>query len=320
MKLSKEACLELGKVYIQKNNKYPISKKWNISSCGCSRDRIYENWGSWLLFIEELRQQIDIPESRSSNKNTNIKSNNIVISEKANSYYAPKIDAVSIESVTQLILQKLDKSYNYVAKTKRGKSPKIILGEFIKIVITHGVGSPNCKEHFGIAEQTFNRIVKREFPTITLNGGGETWAFYLLALVNHKKCHKCAKIFYKDAFYSGVKHCKDCHAIKNKKYYNERIDIWHTYYDTHKSDYIARSAQRRAIAKQATPKWANLLKIKEIYLQCPPGYHVDHIIPLKSDIVCGLHVENNLQYLPAADNLQKSNNFKEDWYFADVVK
>jgi hypothetical protein len=57
----------------------------------------------------------------------------------------------------------------------------------------------------------------------------------------------------------------------------------------------------------ATPKWANLDKIKEIYMNCPKGYHVDHIIPLQGVGICGLHVENNLQYLPAIENIRKGN-------------
>jgi preprotein translocase subunit SecA len=69
----------------------------------------------------------------------------------------------------------------------------------------------------------------------------------------------------------------------------------------------AREAKRRAIKLNATPRFADLKKIKEIYRNCPKGYQVDHIIPLTSKLVCGLHVHWNLQYLTAHDNRTKSN-------------
>lgn len=69
----------------------------------------------------------------------------------------------------------------------------------------------------------------------------------------------------------------------------------------------ARETKRRAAKLKATPKFADDATIREIYLNCPPGMHVDHIVPLQGREVCGLHVEWNLQYLPGSENCRKSN-------------
>lgn len=69
-------------------------------------------------------------------------------------------------------------------------------------------------------------------------------------------------------------------------------------------------AKRRAIKSQATPKWLTKNQLKEIeniYVNCPKGYHVDHILPLKGKNITGLHVPWNLQYLPALENIKKGN-------------
>jgi 5-methylcytosine-specific restriction endonuclease McrA len=84
---------------------------------------------------------------------------------------------------------------------------------------------------------------------------------------------------------------------------------------------LAKKAKRRAKLKQAMPKWLNqnhLKIIKEVFetaqiLKGEGGhvYHVDHIIPLQNEMVCGLHVPWNLQLLPAVENIRKNNKLDE---------
>lgn len=103
----------------------------------------------------------------------------------------------------------------------------------------------------------------------------------------------------------------------NRRYYQENTEkVKDAVYDRYlkvrntqkyKTYRKCKEALHRAILLQATPKWSNLVKIAEIYENCPEGFHVDHIIPLKGKTVCGLHVPENLQYLPAGENLKKSN-------------
>lgn len=57
------------------------------------------------------------------------------------------------------------------------------------------------------------------------------------------------------------------------------------------------------------PAWADMGKIRDIYVNRPEGHHVDHIVPLRGKTVCGFHVEHNLQYLPALENMRKHNTF-----------
>jgi hypothetical protein len=61
--------------------------------------------------------------------------------------------------------------------------------------------------------------------------------------------------------------------------------------------------------KRATPAWADQARISQIYRGCPDGFHVDHVVPLHGKTVSGLHVPENLQYLPAVDNMKKGNKF-----------
>lgn len=74
------------------------------------------------------------------------------------------------------------------------------------------------------------------------------------------------------------------------------------------------AARRRSKKKQATPAWADNSAIKAIYVeairleqQTGIKHHVDHIYPLNSPYLCGLHVAENLQILSGPENCSKGN-------------
>lgn len=81
----------------------------------------------------------------------------------------------------------------------------------------------------------------------------------------------------------------------------------------------AKESARRAKKLLATPKWASSKYIALFYEMARleserlgVEIHVDHIVPLKSSRVCGLHCEHNLQLLVASENLTKSNRVWPD--------
>jgi len=125
-----------------------------------------------------------------------------------------------------------------------------------------------------------------------------------LYLLNNKEKMKKYRIEYCLKNKDKIKKTKILSRLKHKKKLKE---INKLYKLNNRSLVNADAAKRRAAKLNATPKFANINKIKEIYKNCPKGYHVDHIVPLQGENVCGLHVEWNLQYLTPSANLSKSN-------------
>jgi hypothetical protein len=73
-------------------------------------------------------------------------------------------------------------------------------------------------------------------------------------------------------------------------------------------------ATRRASQLSATPAWRNVFFMREAYSLAAlrtrlTGFRweVDHIVPLRSRAVCGLHAETNLRVIPKTVNAKKHN-------------
>lgn len=162
-----------------------------------------------------------------------------------------------------------------------------------------------------------------------------------------KPCKHCLRVLPLDAFYKHkgmadghlnvCKVCRDVYvkswqaknigrrreianACRKRKHDAERVAVnyarWYagTKVNGRYANMVARGARRRAVEIKATPSWANPFFIAEVYdlahrrtKSTGIEWHVDHIVPLQSDLVCGLHVERNLDCIPAFENLSKHN-------------
>ena len=164
-----------------------------------------------------------------------------------------------------------------------------------------------------------------------------------------KTCTKCKEHKSLDLFHAHKQgkqgkrsKCKDCYKeqvntwkAKNpdkvksytKKSRQENIERYRKTYNKWQSNNRpiknAVGSIRRARKLNATPKWltdrqkAEMLYkysiAKEAEILTGDKYHVDHIVPLVNDVICGLHVPWNLQVLPSDLNLKKNNTFVQEY-------
>jgi len=133
-----------------------------------------------------------------------------------------------------------------------------------------------------------------------------------------KQCNTCKE--YKDSsdYYPRAARCKACTiaASANWKKNNREAALAHQRQSNKnrtKQRRIECSLRRKRV-RQATPSWADQQEIKHIYtLAQERGLVVDHIVPLKHELVCGLHVQDNLRCITPELNGWKSNKFNQDF-------
>lgn len=143
-----------------------------------------------------------------------------------------------------------------------------------------------------------------------------------------KTCKECGVEKEEHEFYSPpgrqpYKKCRTCTL--------QRISIWQSNntekviatkakHQKKKALYYAEKREtRRSMIKRATPAWANSFFMQEALRLARLRtkmfgfkWSVDHIVPIQSQIVCGLHVQNNLQVIPLRDNILKRSHMWPD--------
>ena len=114
----------------------------------------------------------------------------------------------------------------------------------------------------------------------------------------------------------------------NKEYYQKRAAKYYQknkekiknnskkYWENNKEYYHRKSILRLVLIKEVTPLWYEKEKINKLYKlrdlmtkTWGVQFHIDHIVPLQHDKVCGLHCLDNLRPMIGTLNIAKSNKF-----------
>jgi len=111
-------------------------------------------------------------------------------------------------------------------------------------------------------------------------------------------------------FFVGEQTLKSLHTVAKKD-------------ETTVSELIRRAIREylHAMHRNAVVPWADKGAIAQFYAlavsltassMTRTTWHVDHIVPLRSELVCGLHTHNNLQVVTASANIRKSSKHWPD--------
>jgi len=100
----------------------------------------------------------------------------------------------------------------------------------------------------------------------------------------------------------------------NEEWRKKKIQKTKDWFEKNKDAQIAYANKKKAKRLKAVALWADKKAIRELYRiaaiktkETGVKHHVDHVYPLKSPFLCGLHVETNLQVITAEENLRKRN-------------
>lgn len=109
---------------------------------------------------------------------------------------------------------------------------------------------------------------------------------------------------------------RERHRERTREWFRDNCERVNTLPSRAKPLRAAYTARYNAAKLQATPRWADMEQIAAFYLEAARltaetgvPHEVDHKVPLRHPLVCGLHVPNNLQVVPMTVNRSKSNRF-----------
>ena len=154
-----------------------------------------------------------------------------------------------------------------------------------------------------------------------------------LSLLASKRCTKCGLVKPYDQFYPQrtrgtlLSECKACNRaanrVRSKGRYTRNPEQFREYARQHLQRHPERCAADvawyKASYRKARSGWASDFIIGEMYrlarLRTKVSgfeWQVDHIVPIRHRLVCGLHTEQNMQVIPAVVNQSKKNLYWPD--------
>lgn len=203
------------------------------------------------------------------------------------------------ETILNLFINKSGLDADLLIKKPIRGLPGFSLEQLIKALLIN-TSVLSASKYLGYSDNPIKQAIReyllpifpeRKSTKFISSGGKSSWRYAIIEYIGYKECSKCDSILKLSEYSknnttnSGLAHyCKKCCLVESKK---------HKYY-----------------ISERTPGWADLELISDFYRNCPKNYEVDHIVPLRGKNVSGLHVLNNLQYLPINSNRIKSNKYE----------
>ena len=214
---------------------------------------------------------------------------------------------------------------------RQGVDPEVYTHEVLQTSIK--VGNLNeLADYFEVSTYKLREYFLRKIPEFKDDKRTINLGIKVAQLLGYKKCSRCNGWLQKEVFVETkdtnrsdgrVSQCHVCSYFAQQK---ESVKEWrkeerkrvqndlvkHAKKLQATRDWKIRTnyrARRDERYKARRPGWCNVNEIREITKNCPIGYHVDHIIPLLGELVSGLDVPENLQYLPDHLNMSKGNAF-----------